>query len=487
MLEFSPIPTAILQWNKVLHINPAGRALLGQEDAEQAFTRLILGWTNSETNEEIGRKRITAWKKQAEKISITQKSWLRSQGTWRRRNSRTLALEVKAWAIPLTGGDGTQITFTEITQKIPTEQSNQEEEEQIRLAIESGAVGIWNLDPETGRIQCSKRTKEIYGLHRSSNFNYASFLRLLHPEDRARTDRAIQQSLNPESSGEFGSDYRVLYPDGKVRWIAATGHAFFSDFSGQRKATRLIGIALDITELRQTDASLLQTEKLAITGRLAASLAHEINNPLEAMTNLLYLLQDDSLKEDQRKYVRMAEQELARVIDIAVQTLRFYHDPSAPVQCNVAEIIDSAIAPLEGRMAASSIEVQRRYRQKAPVLGAREELRQVLVNLLLNAMNAMPYGGRLLVRTKEATNWKTGRKGVRLTVADSGHGMNYATMKRIFEPFFTTRASVGTGLGLWLCSGIVQKHGGEIRVKSRQTAGRSGTVFSIFLPFDRRR
>ncbi len=487
MLEFSPIPTAILQWNKVLHINPAGCALLGPEDAEEVFQRSILGESDSEGNEEVRNKRIAAWKKHAERISIPENGWAPSQDTWKPCNNRTLTLQVEAWAIPLTGGDGTQITFTDTTSQIPAEPSNEEEEEQIRLAIESGAVGIWDLDPDTGTIQCSKRTKEIYSLHWSSNFNYASFLRVLHPEDRTRTDRAIQQSLNPDGSGEFGSDFRVLSPDGKVRWIAATGHAFFSAVSGRRKATRLIGIALDITDLRQTDASLLQTEKLAVTGRLAASLAHEINNPLEAITNLLYLLQEGSLEEDQRSYVKMAEQELARVIDIAVQTLRFYHDPGAPIQCDVAEIIDSAIAPLAGRMAASNIEVQRRYRQKAHVLGARRELRQVLVNVVLNAMNAMQQGGRLLVRTKEATNWKTGRKGVRLTIADTGHGMNHSTMKRIFEPFFTTRASVGTGLGLWLCSGIVQKHGGEIRVKSRQTAGRSGTVFSIFLPFDRRR
>ena len=487
VLEFSPVPTAILQWNKLRYMNPAGLALLGPEEAGEVFARSILRWTAAESNHEICRKRIAAWSRQAERIPLTRKRWFRDKGNWKRRVGRTLIAEVKAWSIPLPGGDATQITFTDVTPEDWIEQTDRREEEQTKLAIEAGAIGTWNYDPATGKIQCSRRTKDILGLHWNSTVEYASFLALLHPEDRARTDRAVQQSLNPASSGEFGSDYRILCPDGKVRWIAAKGHAFFSDIAGRHRATRLTGICLDMTDLRQTDASLLQTEKLAVTGRLAASLAHEINNPLEAITNLLYLLQDGSLQEEQRKYVRMAEQEVARVIDVAVQTLRFYHDPGAPIQCKVAEIIDSAITPFNGRIAASDIEIERRYGEDITVLGAREELRQVLVNMVLNATNAMPHGGRLLVRAKQARNWKSERKGVRLTIADTGHGMNYATMKRIFEPFFTTRAAVGTGLGLWLCHGIVQKHGGEIRVKSRQSAGRSGTVFCIFLPFDRRR
>jgi len=487
VLEFSPVPTAVLQWNNVLHINPAGRALLGPDDAEQQFTRSILGWTDSSPSEEIRRKRVSAWTTQAEMIPVPRKNWLRAEGNWKRRDERALVVEVKAWAIPLIGGDGTQITFADATSDGLTDQANQTEQDETHLAIEAGAVGTWDLDPTSGSIRLSRRAKEIFGLGWSSTIDYTSFLALLHPEDRARTDRALQQSLNPGSSGEFGSDYRILCADGKVRWIAAKGHAFFSGPDRQRKATRLVGIVLDMTDLRQTDASLLQTEKLAATGQLAASLAHEINNPLEAITNLLFLLQDGPLQDEQRKYLKMAEEELARVIDIAVQTLRFYHDPGAPVQCKVAEIMDSAIAPFVGRMAASKINVERGYRENVSVLGAREELRQVLVNMVLNAMNAMPHGGRLLMRTKEATNWKTGRKGARLVIADAGLGMNQATVKRIFEPFFTTRAAVGTGLGLWLCSGIIQKHGGEIRVKSRQTQGRSGTVFSIFLPFDRRR
>src|SRR6185437_13738698 len=136
--------------------------------------------------------------------------------------------------------------------------------------------------------------------------------------------------------------------------------------------------------LRQTDASVTQSEKLNVTGRLAASIAHEINNPLEAITNLLYLLNDSPLQDEQRKYIRLAQQELARVTDITIQALRFYRDPSAPMLCNIAEIIDSALTLFGGRIVASHIQIERRYSRDASVLGAREELRQVIINLIHN-------------------------------------------------------------------------------------------------------
>jgi signal transduction histidine kinase len=326
----------------------------------------------------------------------------------------------------------------------------------------------------------------MFGLPADAELDQAGLLKLLHAEDRERTEYAVQQSLDPKGSGKYSCDYRVVRPDGEIRWIAATGRVLFSDVYGCRTAARLVGTLLDITGLRQTDACLRETEKLAATGRLAASLAHEINNPLEAITNLLYLLQGGSLVDEQRRYVELAEQELSRVIEIATQALRFYRDPGAPTQCDVAEIIDSVLALFGRRIEGSGILVERRYCSVAFLLGAREELRQVLVNLVHNAMDAMPRGGRLLIRIKPETGWRTRRKGIRLIVADTGHGMDPVTMKRMFEPFFTTRTSVGTGLGLWLSAGMIQKHGGTIRVKSRQHPNRSGTVFSIFLPFDRR-
>lgn len=380
-----------------------------------------------------------------------------------------------------------QITFSPIPAPDASDAAEQRMTEHVLLAMESGEVGVWDLNPVTGVLQWSSRCNEIFGNPFDGAGDYATFLKLVHPEDRARTENAVRDSLDPLGTGEYGCDYRILCPDGKVRWIAAKGHAYFSRQNGRRRATRLVGAVLDITDLRQADASLRQSEKLDVTGRLAASIAHEINNPLEAITNLLYLLDDSPLKDDQRKYVKLAQEELARVVDISTQALRFYQDPSAPTRCNLAELTDSVVQLFSRRMAGLQIHVERQYDEDSTVLGTREELRQAIVNLIHNAVDAMPHGGRLLVRTKAVVRWPTQRKGVQLTIADTGHGMDRATTRRIFEPFFTTRPEVGTGLGLWLTAGMVHKHGGSIRIKSCPFPGRSGTVFTLFLPKDRRK
>lgn len=485
-LEFSPIPTAILQWDKVLYLSPAARELLGVETADEIFHNFILKWAEPGTSEETRRKRIARLKEKREEIWISKKRWVRRSGKWARMEGGPLVVEVMAWSLPLAGGGGTQITFSDVTARVQAREKGQQSSEQLRLAIESAEIGIWDLSPAEKKLRCSTRCQEIFGASLHGELDYPAFLKLIHPEDRTRVEASIQKSFDGLGSGEFGCDYRVLFADGKVRWIALKGHAYFETKAGQREATRLIGTALDITELRQTDAFLRQSEKLAATGRLAASIAHEINNPLESIINLLYLLQDGPLDPDQRKYADMAQHELARVVDISTQALRFYADPSAPTPCDIAEIIDSALTLFGGRITALHIRIDRRYRAKATVLGGREELRQVMGNLIHNAVDAMSHGGRLAVRTRETTR-PGGRKGLRITVADTGHGMSPATRKRMFEPFFTTRETIGTGLGLWLCAGIVQKHGGDIHVKSRQKPGSSGTVISVFLPLDRRR
>lgn len=484
VLDISPIPTALLQWNQLQYLNPAARDLLGNGNAEEVFLHSILGWNDPRQQEEDRRRQLEDWMREPEQIAVAQKNWMRHHGRWVRQPGETLLLELSAVRLPLSGGQGVQITFPRIS---PKQQAARERQQQLQFAMEAGQIGIWNIDPLTSKMQWSNRCYEMFGIPAEEHLDYTAFLGRLHPEDRDRIHARIQSSLQPGGSGECGCDYRILCPNGEVRWIAAMGRAFFTKLEGRTVATRLVGIMLDITSLRQTAASVTQNEKLNVTGRLAASIAHEINNPLEAITNLLYLMSEGPLEDEQRRYIRLAQQELARVTDITVQALRFYRDPSAPVQCNVAEVIDSALTLMGGRIVASRIQVERRYIREATVLGAREELRQTMVNLIHNAMDAMPHGGRLLVRTKIKTHWTSGRGGVCITVADTGHGMDRITMQQMFEPFFTTRSAVGTGLGLWFCAGIVEKHGGRIQVKSCQKPSRTGTVISIFLPFDRRK
>ncbi len=240
----------------------------------------------------------------------------------------------------------------------------------------------------------------------------------------------------------------------------------------------------DLSLQKKSEEMLRQTEKLAVAGRLAASIAHEINNPLEAITNCLYLLSTGDLPADSRSYVEMAQQELNRVTQITVQTLRFYRRSSRPSRMDVHDLIESVVTLFQSRINAAGIAVKRSFRANLLVFAHDGEIRQVIVNLISNAVDALVEGGKIVIRTTEATDPHGGRRGLRVTVADDGIGMDAATQARIFEPFFSTKGITGAGLGLWVSKEIMGKHGGSLRVRSRSSREgcRGGAVFTLFIP-----
>src|SRR6185437_6899517 len=193
-------------------------------------------------------------------------------------------------------------------------------------------------------------------------------------------------------------------------------------------------------------------------GRLAASIAHEINNPLEAITNCLYLAAQTDLSEQSRSYIELAQNELDRVAQITVQTLRFYRGNASNAKVDVHELIETVFALLESRLHGLRIEVAREFHADAAVTAQAGEIRQVLANLFGNAMDALPNGGRIVLRTAMTRDWISGKSGIVITVADNGSGMDSATLGRVFEPFFSTKGITGTGLGLWISQEIVSKH-----------------------------
>jgi PAS domain S-box-containing protein len=243
-------------------------------------------------------------------------------------------------------------------------------------------------------------------------------------------------------------------------------------------------IARDITQQKQLEEKLRMTEKLAATGRLAATIAHEINNPLEALTNLLHLARRDTGNSPKtRRYLEIADEELDRVAHLTRQTLGFYRDSSSPVMFQVSKVIDGVLA-IHGRHASSTgVTSEQQVDEKLEAFGFVGEFRQVISNLVANAIDAMKdSGGRLIIRARATRNPMNGKEAaVRVSVADTGVGIPPELRQRIFEAFFTTKAHIGTGLGLWLSRGIVEKHGGSIRVKSRTTVP-TGTVFSVLWP-----
>ena len=253
------------------------------------------------------------------------------------------------------------------------------------------------------------------------------------------------------------------------------------DQSQNLVATSLI--VRDVTQRILSEEALRTNEKLAAVGRLASSIAHEINNPLESVTNLLYLARLSSDSPEVQQYLDLADQELRRVANITNQTLRFHKQASLPKAVTCAELIEGALEIYKSRF-PGRIEVLKRKRATRAVVCLEGEIRQVLNNLVGNAIDAMPVHGKLLLRSREATQWTTGLRGLTITVADTGAGMSAKTITRIFDPFFTTKGVGGTGLGLWISKEIIQRHRGSLQVRSSQREGRSGTVFALFLPFE---
>lgn len=252
----------------------------------------------------------------------------------------------------------------------------------------------------------------------------------------------------------------------KVRWVGA--------------------IVTDISERKRSEDALRRTEKLAATGRLAASIAHEINNPLEAITNLLYLLRRFcKLDESALNYVTIAEREVHRMSEITQQTLRFYRQSTLPARASMEELLDSVLDMYTARLATLGVLLDRRYDPNLDLYCFAGELRQVLSNFVSNAMDAMAGGGRLIVNARRSRDWAhPARDGVRMTIADTGSGMTPEVRTHLFEAFFTTKGATGTGLGLWVSHEIILKHHGSIALRSRTASegGPSGTVFQIFIP-----
>jgi PAS domain S-box-containing protein len=269
------------------------------------------------------------------------------------------------------------------------------------------------------------------------------------------------------------------YPDDYRHWTGT-----YSPIKNENGEVIAVAVAtIEITQQRRSEAALIQSEKLAAVGRMASSIAHEINNPLESVTNLIYIARTYSDVPEVQNFLDLADQELRRVSIIANQTLRFHKQATLPREIQSFDLFTTVLSLYQGRLKNSLITVEKRKRAEHPVTCFEGDIRQVLNNLVANAIDAMPTGGRLLLRSRESTDWRTGRMGIVLTIADTGGGMSAETRARVFEAFYTTKGINGTGLGLWIGSQIVDRHDGRLLLRSAQHRNHHGTVFCLFLPF----
>jgi len=242
------------------------------------------------------------------------------------------------------------------------------------------------------------------------------------------------------------------------------------------------------TVVASAQEQLLRSARLADMGRLTASISHEINNPLEAVANLLYLARTDpDIPPQSNEYLRMAEEELGRVSRIVSQTLRFQRSESSLTEMEPQTLVESVLLLHRGQLHNMPIGVAQQNRISGALVAPEGDVRQILNNLIGNAIDAMGgQGGTLTVRTSAGRNPKTGTSGLRITVSDTGNGMSRAITSHIFEPFYTTKGSAGSGLGLWISRTLARKHGGDLTVRSCTNGPRHGTTFSLFLPMESR-
>lgn len=338
----------------------------------------------------------------------------------------------------------------------------------------------WTADPAGGLVELGERWTLLTGLTREQSLG-DGWMKATNAEDVELVGRRWRVAV--ERGEVFDVEYRLRLADGTFRWTRMRG---YPRREADGRVVRWYGITEDIEERKVSELALVQAEKLMAVGKLASSIAHEINNPLEAVTNLLYLARTSKeIVGEVLTYVLTAEAELGRISQITTQTLRFHKQSTRRLLVGCADLIGGALEIYLRRIADKGIVLEKRKRAHKKVICYEGEIRQVLNNLIANSIDAISYkGGRLLLRSREATDWKTGRAGLVITVADNGSGMTMRTQRRIFEPFFTTKGLTGTGLGLWVSCEIVVRHKGELRVRSSQRPGQSGTVFTMFLPYD---
>jgi PAS domain S-box-containing protein len=253
-----------------------------------------------------------------------------------------------------------------------------------------------------------------------------------------------------------------------------------------RQLTGVVLVFRDVTQRRQTEQTLRASDRLGQAGRLAATIAHEIRNPLDTVSNLLFLLRQESYSNpDTKHYLELATDELARITLITGQLLTFHREAQSPVAVHLGKVIESVLTLYAPQISMQEISVSKRFESNRSVRGFPGELRQVFANLVANAVHSMPSGGKLLLHIFESSlPFDPERKGIRVTVLDNGSGIPPGVRKNLFAPFYTTKGESGTGLGLWVTRGIIEKHEGTIHFISTVRPGRSGTAFSVFLPFE---
>jgi PAS domain S-box-containing protein len=358
---------------------------------------------------------------------------------------------------------------------------------QFRANIDSMSEGMYVVGTDGQRLLTNRAYFRIHGFDPAPSEEFAaSISALLERYDLngrllSREEWPVSRALRGETVVQ--SQQRVRRIDTGKEVTLSVNAVPLRDAAGN--VTLAVVTIEDITAQKQAEAALIRSEKLASVGRMAATIAHEINNPLAAVANTLYLARTNADQPDSvRQYLDTADEELRRVAHITRQALGFYRESNASEVISVNAVLDSAVDLLKSKINAKHAIIEKQWDGAVEVTAVAGELRQVFSNLLANSLDAIDEEGTIKLRVSSGPAFNSGHRCVRVTVADNGKGIDASSRQHIFQPFFTTKGTTGTGLGLWVSKQIIDKHGGTIRMRSSSDGARRGTVFSVVLPVE---
>ncbi len=364
------------------------------------------------------------------------------------------------------------IEAEEHANRLRAEEKAHESEERFRQLTNALPQMVWTLDAE-GHLSYTNPAWE-QAMHLATDTWCDP--RLVHPEDLTACQEAWESAR--ESRAGFSLEARLLHHlDSEYHWYLIRVQRF-----GQAgEDASWLGTAIDLNEQRKREDALRTAEKLAVTGRMAATIAHEINNPLESLTNLVFLLkQEGPMSETALRYLEMADYELQRVSAISKQTLAFYRDSSTRNDIDARKLIDEALRLFEPRFRSKSIQVENTAEPGVLFFASRGEIRQVFINLISNAIDAVPIGGQISIGA--STVFQDVVEMAEIRIEDNGSGIKPEHLQRIFEPFFSTKGLHGTGLGLWVSRGIAEQHGGTLEIVCEPNVAGPRTAVTLRLP-----
>ncbi len=436
-----------------------------------------------------------------EAIRIKQREFISAEEVLRQRRSRRatvlnatvigsavgLSLLIAVLLFTLTRRELMALSATYESHLQAEEQQQQqlrESREWFQITLKSLGEAVVSTDRE-GNISfinpvAQKLTEWDYELARGRPLR--EVLRICDEKTRAESEDPVDAVRRAQNVVGFSNSLILTSRSGNEYPIELTGAPILNE---AREIVGVVVVFRDVTHRRQTEQTLRASERLTLAGRLSATIAHEIRNPLDTVTNVIYLLQHEQGSHvATAQYLEMASDELARIAQITSQLLTFHREARNPVDVSLTEVLESVLVLFAPRVKQNHLVIETRFETDRCVRGFPGELRQVFSNLIGNALDAMPANGKLILRVRESSLASDpSRKGVRITLIDNGSGIPAGVRKNLFAPFYTTKGEKGTGLGLWVSRGIIEKHEGTIHVISRTREGKSGTAFSVFLPF----